>query len=260
MCKLSRHPHHSPSPRSPHRLPSPASLHELLDSLGPNSRKWPGRRPPSCRWRARPRRPAYMLSWGPTCGCVPGFGERLPVGIRPPGLLRLTCPSRTEGQATGQLQAARRGVRLGRRGAGPVAAVAARAHLARHSRSLLQASQDEIRQQFRKLALAHHPDRAGGSSERFQRIVDAFEVLRDPQRRASYDTSLVQLLDMQVSRGGLCEWVLGAGAEACLPRRVVASSACTAATRFPHPSPPLPHRPHRSISTASASCAARCRA
>ncbi|RME62543.1 MAG: molecular chaperone DnaJ [Alphaproteobacteria bacterium] len=43
---------------------------------------------------------------------------------------------------------------------------------------------------FRKLAMQYHPDRNNGDSHaeaRFKEINEAYEVLRDPQRRAAYD-------------------------------------------------------------------------
>lgn len=45
---------------------------------------------------------------------------------------------------------------------------------------------DDIKQQYRILAMKHHPDK-GGSVEKFQRIKFAYEVLSDPQRRKNYD-------------------------------------------------------------------------
>ncbi len=45
-----------------------------------------------------------------------------------------------------------------------------------------------IREAFRELAFRRHPDRAGPSSTRqFQELVEAFQVLSDPQLRAAYD-------------------------------------------------------------------------
>jgi curved DNA-binding protein CbpA len=53
-----------------------------------------------------------------------------------------------------------------------------------------QASGEEIARAYRRAARTSHPDSAGtGSAERFQAISDAYEVLRDPRRRAVYDRS-----------------------------------------------------------------------
>lgn len=48
----------------------------------------------------------------------------------------------------------------------------------------------EIRQAFRTLALAHHPDVHDATTpqvSRFQQLVEAHRVLSDPERRARYD-------------------------------------------------------------------------
>ena len=53
-----------------------------------------------------------------------------------------------------------------------------------------RASEDEIRQAFRKLAKEHHPDvNSGnaGSAEKFKKISAANEILGDPERRRQYD-------------------------------------------------------------------------
>jgi curved DNA-binding protein CbpA len=53
-----------------------------------------------------------------------------------------------------------------------------------------QASGEEIARAYRRAARASHPDSgSGGSAERFQAVSDAYEVLRDPRRRAVYDRS-----------------------------------------------------------------------
>lgn len=52
------------------------------------------------------------------------------------------------------------------------------------------AGQEEIKKAYRKVALEHHPDRNDGSresEERFKEVTEAYEVLRDPARRARYD-------------------------------------------------------------------------
>src|SRR6059058_6238007 len=52
------------------------------------------------------------------------------------------------------------------------------------------ASDDEIKSAYRKLAMKYHPDRNDGSKEseeKFKQITEAYEVLRDPDKRAAYD-------------------------------------------------------------------------
>jgi DnaJ-class molecular chaperone len=53
-----------------------------------------------------------------------------------------------------------------------------------------RASDDEIRQAFRKLAKEHHPDLNAGNAaatEKFKKISAANEILSDPERRRQYD-------------------------------------------------------------------------
>ncbi len=48
------------------------------------------------------------------------------------------------------------------------------------------ASADEIKRAYRRLAQQHHPDK-GGNQEKFKEISEAYQILSDPQRRAQYD-------------------------------------------------------------------------
>lgn len=48
------------------------------------------------------------------------------------------------------------------------------------------ASQDEIKRAYRKLAAQHHPDR-GGDTKTFQEIQAAYDVLGDSEKRQQYD-------------------------------------------------------------------------
>ena len=53
-----------------------------------------------------------------------------------------------------------------------------------------QASGEEIARAYKRAARASHPDSGGaGSAERFQAVSDAYDLLRDPGRRAVYDRS-----------------------------------------------------------------------
>ena len=51
------------------------------------------------------------------------------------------------------------------------------------------ASDDEIKKAFRKLARKHHPDvsKAPDAAARMQDLNEAYDVLRDPEKRAAYD-------------------------------------------------------------------------
>src|SRR5437588_4970968 len=51
------------------------------------------------------------------------------------------------------------------------------------------ASAEEIRRAYRKLARQYHPDinKEPGAEDRFKEISEAYEVLRDEQKRERYD-------------------------------------------------------------------------
>uniref|UniRef100_A0A803V1P2 DnaJ heat shock protein family (Hsp40) member B8 n=1 Tax=Ficedula albicollis TaxID=59894 RepID=A0A803V1P2_FICAL len=56
------------------------------------------------------------------------------------------------------------------------------------------ASQDDIKKSYHKLALKWHPDKNPKNKEeaekRFKEIVEAYEILSNPQKRSLYDKSV----------------------------------------------------------------------
>ena len=63
------------------------------------------------------------------------------------------------------------------------------------------ASQDEVKQAFRKLAHQHHPDKASGNEAKFKEINEAYQVLSSPEKRRQYD-QFGQTFEQAQSQGG----------------------------------------------------------
>lgn len=65
-----------------------------------------------------------------------------------------------------------------------------------------EASSDEIRKAYRKLAAKLHPDKVGGSQEKFQDLQAAYEILSDPEKRQIYDNYGEEGLKEGMGAGG----------------------------------------------------------
>jgi DnaJ-class molecular chaperone len=65
----------------------------------------------------------------------------------------------------------------------------------------LEASEQDIKKAYRKLAMQYHPDRNGGkteSEERIKEINEAYQILGDEEKRKRYDLQYKQPLENHV--------------------------------------------------------------
>jgi molecular chaperone DnaJ len=68
-----------------------------------------------------------------------------------------------------------------------------------------EASADDIKKSYRKLALKYHPDKNPGdkaAEEQFKELGEAYEALSDPQKRAAYDQYGHAAFDPRMRAGG----------------------------------------------------------
>ena len=54
------------------------------------------------------------------------------------------------------------------------------------------ANEQEIKKQYRKLAMQYHPDRPGGNETVFKEVLEAYGVLSDSTEKPNYDMALNQ--------------------------------------------------------------------
>ncbi|KAJ6116117.1 molecular chaperone [Penicillium sp. IBT 18751x] len=52
------------------------------------------------------------------------------------------------------------------------------------------ATEEQVRKHYKKLALKHHPDKNGGQDEHFKKVGEAYEILNDPARRWIFNSKL----------------------------------------------------------------------
>lgn len=54
----------------------------------------------------------------------------------------------------------------------------------------LEATQEQIKKNYRNLAKKYHPDRNPEGEDKFKQIASAYEILSDPEKKIKYDETL----------------------------------------------------------------------
>ena len=89
------------------------------------------------------------------------------------------------------------------------------------------ATEKELKSAFRKLAMEHHPDRNAGNAEAeriFKEVNEAYDVLKDPQKRAAYD----QFGHAAFERAGAATPLAEAPTQPVLTASAIFSKRCSA--------------------------------
>lgn len=63
------------------------------------------------------------------------------------------------------------------------------------------ASPEDIKRAYRKLASKHHPDKGGDTAE-FQRVEEAYRILSDPEQRSKYDNPVPEGFHFNFNNNG----------------------------------------------------------
>ena len=58
------------------------------------------------------------------------------------------------------------------------------------------ATENELKKQYRSLSYKYHPDRNPTGSEQMQKVNEAYETLKDPIKKQEYDMSFINPLDI----------------------------------------------------------------
>jgi len=62
------------------------------------------------------------------------------------------------------------------------------------------ATENELKKQYRSLSYKYHPDRNPTGSEHMQKVNEAYETLKDPVKRQEYDMSFINPLDILLEK------------------------------------------------------------